>query len=368
MGKFYSSPLLNKVEKVSIAGKDKTAFYTEVNTNITTGSKVFIVNGNYDSNEYIKNNRYNRFADGWRVLSVDKNKIVLDIDWTGINSFFEDLENNYIKVWSISTEKEADYLNSIYIDSYTYSVSKFEFGLTNNLVFSNDIISSLGMTAGNFYAKSGLTWSNINSFINSELSGYFLSDYTNNGFSNNGKILVKNSGFTYSNTFYQKDKIYNLDLQFDVLSNRSYISKLNFRDGIFLTEHNDGIFGTSLKRLNFIGSKWNSGVFLNSNWNSSGILKSKSTQNEQTTYSLLANNEVITFQNANNNNSFGFNYFIDSIFESGEIEGGNFINSIIGNKLGTTFSSIDFYYGVTSSFDAEALILNLKIVLFIIQK
>ena len=55
---FYSSQLLNYVEPVEISGYRKTVFYSELNTNINVGDRVFILNGNYDSNEYLLQDKY----------------------------------------------------------------------------------------------------------------------------------------------------------------------------------------------------------------------------------------------------------------------------------------------------------------------
>ena len=49
--KYVSPPLLNYVESYEYQGVEKTLFYTEVNTNIKVGERVFILNGTYDSAE-----------------------------------------------------------------------------------------------------------------------------------------------------------------------------------------------------------------------------------------------------------------------------------------------------------------------------
>ena len=46
----YTSFLLNYVEPTLISGVLKTTFYTELNTNVNVGDKVYILNGNYDNN------------------------------------------------------------------------------------------------------------------------------------------------------------------------------------------------------------------------------------------------------------------------------------------------------------------------------
>ena len=85
--RFYTSKLLNYVEPVTIGGFTKTVFYSEYGTNFNVGDRVFILNGNYDSNSYISSDKYGIFTDGYRVLGVDGCRIVLDLDYTGVLPF-----------------------------------------------------------------------------------------------------------------------------------------------------------------------------------------------------------------------------------------------------------------------------------------
>ena len=80
----FSSRLINYTEPFSINGIDKTALYTEINTNINPNDKVFIMNGIYDYNKIILENIYLENTDGYNVLFVDKCKIVLDIPYNNI--------------------------------------------------------------------------------------------------------------------------------------------------------------------------------------------------------------------------------------------------------------------------------------------
>ena len=107
--KYVSPMLLNYVEAYSYQGTDKTLFYTEVNTNLKEGDRVFIINGNYDSNELIKSDKYKKGRDGYKVLFIDYCKIALDIDYTG------DLPN----IGNVeSGDNISDYIKIYYIDSY----------------------------------------------------------------------------------------------------------------------------------------------------------------------------------------------------------------------------------------------------------
>ena len=73
-----SSPkILNWVEPYKIAGIDYTLFYTEVNSGLNIGDRVFIINGTYDSNLLIQNDKYKKGHDGYKVLFIDKCKVVL---------------------------------------------------------------------------------------------------------------------------------------------------------------------------------------------------------------------------------------------------------------------------------------------------
>jgi len=123
----YTSRLLNYVEPYFIDGIAKTAFYTEVNTNLQRNDKVFVVNGFYDSEVFIRRGKWVKNADGYRVLFVDRCKVVLDIDWESgqfaglTQTFREDNFENFIKVYNVRSQREFDYINKIKVDSYTFS-------------------------------------------------------------------------------------------------------------------------------------------------------------------------------------------------------------------------------------------------------
>ena len=74
----YASPrLINWVEPYEISGFKKTLFYTEINSNLMVGDRVFIINGNYDNNNLIKKDKYKKGRDGYKVLKVENCKIVM---------------------------------------------------------------------------------------------------------------------------------------------------------------------------------------------------------------------------------------------------------------------------------------------------
>ena len=80
---FYTSKLLNYVEPAVYDGVQKTAFYTELSTNFVAGDRVYILNGFYDSDDYIQKDKYTKFTDGYRVLDVNGCRVVLNLDYTG---------------------------------------------------------------------------------------------------------------------------------------------------------------------------------------------------------------------------------------------------------------------------------------------
>lgn len=83
--KTFSVKFINYIEPYEIGGVRLTAFYTEVDSNLEEGDRVFIVGGNYDSDLIIKNDKFNKKSDGYIVQFVDRTKIVLDIEWIDVN-------------------------------------------------------------------------------------------------------------------------------------------------------------------------------------------------------------------------------------------------------------------------------------------
>ena len=58
----FSPRLINWVEPYEIKGSIKTLFYTEVNSELKAGDRVFIINGAYDNDLLIEKNKYKK---GW---------------------------------------------------------------------------------------------------------------------------------------------------------------------------------------------------------------------------------------------------------------------------------------------------------------
>jgi hypothetical protein len=350
--KFYSSRLLNFTEPVEIGGFRKTVFYTENNTNFNVGDRVFIVNGNYDSDVLISNNKFTRYTDGYRVLACDGCRIILDIDYDGTLPFVESNYNDFIKVVRVNNPREFDYINTFQIayDEITVTndigiplftkpqgfASKF-FGkklpmvsgssdqycvlFGDSLVFLqltdylppdpvDDLSINGGISGGSGFfvrddSNSPPQWIDVTEEF---LAGRVISINPRNNLNNSilivgEDIVLQTPSFTTNLTLRQRS-IYTFDgttWKTDILYKDPFISKLNFRYGTFRGDHKDGVFGTNLKINNWgkklgssyrsLGATWQSGIFLNSNWNF-GIMNSKSADNEKTYYSKLSLNET----------------------------------------------------------------------------
>ena len=107
----FSPRLINWVEPYEIKGILKTLFYTEINSGLKVGDRVFIINGNYDSDLLIESNKYKRGRDGYKVLYIDNCKVVLDINYTGVTPWKEDIIDNFIKVYYIRNQQEFLHAN-----------------------------------------------------------------------------------------------------------------------------------------------------------------------------------------------------------------------------------------------------------------
>jgi len=220
---FYSSQLLNYVEPVEISGFRKTVFYSELNTNINVGDRVFILNGNYDSNEYLLQDKYTKYTDGYRVLGVDGCRIILDIDYTGAMPYESVDIDNIINIYHVKNQREFDYINSLIVGKMSnLLISKFSgtiIGLTassnfNSIIYApsnfdgsssyenlNNGIPIPGMwmaTPANFDGSSPRAWINISSFFDS-------------GNLSKSKFQVIGEDITYGNRTYKQRNVYKFE-------------------------------------------------------------------------------------------------------------------------------------------------------------
>lgn len=370
--KYVSPMLLNYVEPYSYQGTDKTLFYTEVNTNLKEGDRVFIINGNYDSNELIEIDKYKKGRDGYKVLFVDYCKIVLDIDYTGELPNSGNVENgdnmsDYIKIYYIDSydsfllaNKQLSTRNGTSNHKFDYYQNNIAFidndysEINDGWVYSKEITSSPG-----FYVKNPTqsSWSNITTeFINS--GSYSLALAPSYKFTNNGKLKVMSKSFTYNGFEFQNGYVYvwdsqNLTWKIDVKEQSTFtkaiISKSNFRSGNFKGSFNSGVYGSKSKKLSWDGTGfWNGGTLLNTSWKT-GAMNSKISL-PISYQSSIKNGSPYQKINTYNNGGYGFNYIIESEFESSSI-----YSAIIRNAKFVSSSSLpvieNHIMSYTQSFD-----------------
>ena len=346
----YSSPnLLNYVEPYNINGVKKTLFYTEVNTNIKVGNRVFIINGNYDSNSLIKVDKYKKGSDGYKVLYVDNCKIVLDIDYNGILPNSGNLQNNdnmsdYIKIYYIDSEQSflsanrqlttrngnLDYKYNknqnviAYIDK-DYGIPHSDWG------YNNGVTGTPG-----FFVKNGTqSWINI---TNDFISGSYSQSLSNN-YHNNGKLKVMGKTFDYNNHEFKNGFVYKwitssntweVEIEEESIYTKAIISKSNFIDGNFKGKFNSGVYGSKFKKITWNGDgTWNGGTLLNTLW-LNGDMNSKILL--PVSYKSNIDGYGLPLQKINtiNNGGYGFNYIIESEFILSNIYSGIMRNVKVG--------------------------------------
>jgi len=361
-----SSPrLLNWVEPYKIAGVNYTLFYTEVNSGLKVNDKVFIINGAYDSNLLIQQDKYKKGRDGYKVLFVDECRIVLDIEFVGWLPANETSENqevfdDFIKVYYIKDQNDFIHVNRQI--TTRDGILDFKFNKNqNNIIFTDKLdgfapVTDWGETSGltgspGFFIKNDSSnWINIS-------SNFMLGSYSIAATNSNNKILILNGSFTYSysNSIiaeFKEDSVYTWDpilLSWQVNvkhenNNPPIITKSNFRRGQFDGQWNGGLYGTNDERIiwNSPTATWNSGTLLNTIWQT-GIMNSFYSQQSsyfaEFDYSFATSSAPngLPYQKVNNpdNNGYGYNFVINSDIQNAVINNGNVTNS----KLGTSASS-----------------------------
>jgi hypothetical protein len=369
--KFYSSKLLNYTESIEVDGFLKTVFFTEVNTNVNVGDRVFIVNGNFDSDSETIDNKYKKQSDGYRVLSVNGCRLVLDINYNGKKPYDELTTRNVIFIHHIETQEQFDYINSLKISiSGQKTLKSIFYGdvLGNDLILGcqNIIYVSTQFTGSQNqnYLNSGVytigfhvrvddginnQWLNVTSFVTSNQI------VQNEQFSDTGKLFILGNTFEYDNVVYKSGDVYKYEdfiWKLDITNYRPFISKLNFRGGKFRGTHNDGVFGSFDNKLYWEKSEWNSGVFLNSDW-LGGFMNSKHTIEEQSFSGKIQDvggvSTVIQIEDNTNNRGFGYNFIEKSTFFTYSIGNGNFYNCLFVTSSQYQ-SALDIYYGQGQQF------------------
>ncbi len=355
--KSFSPRILNWVEPFDVSGFNKTLFYTDVDSGLKKGDRVFIINGNYDNDLLIKTDKYKKGRDGYKILDIDRCKIVLDINYTGVLPYNDDEVDDFIKVHYIRDRQELLQINR-QITTRGASVSnKFE-QYQNSIIYVDDLYSPLttgwgdcnAITSAGFYVRDSSTnpanWIDItSSFIIGSFSIALSPTY-----SNNNRLKIINGSFNYNNKTFQEGYIYKWNIgptqsewMVDVTYHKPFITKANFRDGNFKGKWNTGLFGRQDKMIIWDGgdSKWQTGTLLNSFW-TKGLINSKYTSKESF-YSSFDENGI-PFQKASqtNNDGKGYNFIYDSILQSSIINNGSIINSSLGTQS-ATYSVVENY-------------------------
>jgi len=351
-----SSPkILNWVEPYKIAGIDYTLFYTEVNSGLNIGDRVFIINGTYDSNLLIQADKYKKGHDGYKVLFIDKCKVVLDIEFTGSLPSNETTANNddfddFIKVYYVKDENDFLHVNRQITTRVSGNMVDFKFNKhQNNLIFvdnpngysgtSDNWGQNGGLSTTGFFIKNGTSsWIEIS---NDFMTGSYSIAATNS----NDKILILNNSFTYTGVDFKENSVYSW--QYNTITatyswmvnvkhennNVPILTKSNFRDGTFNGTWNGGLYGSNEKRITWgsTTSFWNHGTLLNTIWEK-GIMESKYSQTES--YIAEFDKYGIPYQKSTNpdNDGYGYNFVINSEIRNAVINNGNVSNSVL---LGT---------------------------------
>lgn len=364
MSKSKSARLLNYTERVIINGAEKTVFYSEHSTNAVVGDKLFILNGNFDSDSFIyKYARNSKFVDGYKVLAIDRCKITLDIDWDYGLTAYEPLElTKFIKIWNVRSIRELDYYASIYVDLYSKQVNRYSYRKTNDMIFidqSFDISSIVTGTfvtdtpnngpvpmldpRGSFFGLRDGVWVDDSIRVNYNTFGddFFDTLYSTGEtrLSNNGKIFIIGEDIVTNDGLVLRQRaVYSYfgnsgEYVIDIAYKQPIISKLNFRGGVFSGNYNNGIFGTYLEPIKWQSSgKWNGGFFINSSWDN-GTMDSAFVAGDETTFAHIDGGTIVQISDVNNNGGFGYNYVIDSNISGGTIKNGNFRNCNIGTDI-----------------------------------
>jgi len=352
--KTFSSKLLNWVEPYEIKGSIKTLFYTEVNSDLKVGDRVFIINGNYDSDTLIQKDKYKKGKDGYKILSIENCKVVLDIDYTGVKPYITSKDDDFIKVYYIRDKSE--FLNAN--RAITTRGSKFEYKFSyyqNNIAYidSNyNTIQNWGLnngisgTPGFFVRSSTASWTNITTpLINSGSYSYSLSAT----YSNVNRIKIMNADFIYNGKEFKEGYVYKWyvgptqsEWVVDDAYFAPYLTKNNFRGGNFRGEWNSGLYGHYKKRIKWHGdlSTWNVGTLLNTVWKK-GKINSLYTASQS--YFSGFDEYGLPYQKVNspNNAGRGYNFIWNSKIEQSEIQNGSFYRTSFGTQSYSTFSVVE---------------------------
>lgn len=384
--KSFSIRLIKWVEPYTISGVNYSLFYTEVDHNLSIGDKIFIEGGVYDSDNFISSKKYRKNSDGYRVLYVDRCKLVLDIEYTGDLPTNEEEIDNFVKIYVASSQEEFDYYcqtlslrddsgiiqnkfdlgfnNFLYLNG-TFSITPGSYNLTS---FASDFaLTTTTSTLGDSFVVRGFTNSNTY-FVNitsdvfsNNFTPYLNPGYTQSlsGFFNNGKLRIMNGNFTKNGVDFKNEYIY----LFDVSSNtwkidKTYlptiITEQHFRKGKFKSgKFNQGLYGQHENRIKWQGDeiKWNLGTTLNVDW-LSGVLDSTLFYDNSNFTIFDRNNLPQIRANSSNNGGAGYNYVFNTNFVGGDVINGNIFNMAVvyGTNSVITSTLEDYLLNVGTTF------------------
>ena len=384
--KTSSVRFLRWVEPYEIGGVRFSLFFTEVDHNFKVGDRVFIEGGVYDSDAFISQKKYRRGSDGYKVLYVDRCKIVLDIEYTGQLPTNEEEIDNFVKVYVATTQEEFDYYCQVLSlrDDFGIAQNKFDIGFNNFLYldgtfsiipnsyqltsFADDLaLSSTSATLGNSFVIRGFTNSS-NYFINitTDLFNNNISPYLNTGFTqslsgffSNGKLRMMSGNFIKNGISFKNEYIYFYDnitgtWQVDKSYLPTILTEQHFRNGVFKKgEINQGLIGQHEERLEYYGDtiKWNLGTTLNLDW-FSGVMDSTIFRTDSH-FAIFDRNRLPQIRaNASNNGGAGYNYVFNTNFIGGDVINGNIFNMAVvyGTNSVITSTLEDYLLGLTTSF------------------
>lgn len=309
-----------------------------------------LVGGNfttYNSYDAFKLIRFNIDCTLDTSFLTNSNLIGLDSDVRSILKVGSDIfiGGDFTNLPKMIKLNEDGSLDEVYrnLSNFNYIVYDILLDSNNKLVVGGDFSFFNSLEVGKIIRLDETNWQNITS---SFVSGSF-SSALSNIYSNNGKVKIFNSGFTYSifeTIEFNKDVVYEYSeadepnnyigtystWKVDVKYSRPVLSKTNFRGGDFRGLWNVGLFGSHDKKINWKGikSSWKSGTLLNAEWQN-GDFNSDFTLTDS--YYVDLNNGLPTQKlNGVDNNGRGYNYIINSNIKKSKIENGNIINSKLG--------------------------------------
>lgn len=384
--KTFSMRLKRWIEPYTIGGVDYSLFYTEVDHNFKVGDRAFIEGGVYDSDSFSLVKKYRKGSDGYKVLYVDRCKIVLDIKYTGELPTNEEEIDNFVKIYVASTQEEFDYYcqvlslrqdsgiiqnkfdlgfnNFLYLNG-TFSITPNSYNLTS---FSSDFaLTSTTSTLGNSFVIRGATGFGTyfvditNDVFSNSFTPYLNSGWTQSlsGFFNNGKLRMMNSNFIKNGVSFKNEYIYYFDTTTNTWKiDKSYlptiITEQHFRRGIFKSgKYNQGLYGQHEDRIKYYGDsiKWNLGTTLNVDWYT-GVLDS-TTFNENSSFTIFDRFNLPQIRaNAANNGGAGYNYVFNTDFYGGDVINGNIFNMAVvyGTNSATASTLEDYLTGQPTNF------------------